>query len=169
MHFYSYFNERKQWLVTCVSCRLADIARSDVSIPLCIKRKAPTVRRGGPWGGVWVGGWRVFVEVDRLAPASWKRLILLGMRGSTLGDARQLPIPISPQCSRQSPTPFFCFPVSTQPPSVNRPQAQGPPHPASLKARFRPQAVMSHVLFLTNESQWNRGSHCTKLDDGEQE
>lgn len=79
-----------------------------ISIPLCTKRKAPTVGGGGVSG---LSRWRVFVEVDRLAQASWKkRLILLGITGSTLGDARQSPIPISPHELPSVPTPpSFAF------------------------------------------------------------
>lgn len=77
-----------------LSCHLMQAFK--ISIPLWKGRHLQ-------WVGVGLSRlwwWRVFVEVDRLASASRrrvreKRLILLGITGSTLGDARQLPIPIS--------------------------------------------------------------------------
>lgn len=75
-----------------------------------------------------VGRLRVFVEVDRLTPASWEKntLILLGITGSTSGGCLTVAHPHIPALIRISPPnhppslQLFCFSCIYQPPSMNR-------------------------------------------------
>lgn len=103
-----------------------------ISIPLCARRKASTINGG--WVLVSeVGRRRVFVEVDRLAPASWKKTDSAWHNRQYLGGCSTVAHPHIPTLTPVSPhPPFFCFPVSTNPPQWIDPQAQEPPHPPRL-------------------------------------
>lgn len=103
-----------------------------ISIRLCARRKAPTINGG--WVLVSeVGRRRVFVEVDRLAPASWKKTDSAWHNRQYLGGCSTVAHPHIPTLTPVSPhPPFFCFPVSTNPPQWIDPQAQEPPHPPGL-------------------------------------
>lgn len=96
---------------------------SVVSTHLCI-------RDGGTQGGVVVRGG--VVDADRSAPASRRRLILLGIRANTLGDteATTVALPYIPAPSPSNPTPSAASLLSTNPLSADRLYTQEQTHQA---------------------------------------